>query len=187
MTKDRDELLDHNYDGIQEYDNDLPRWWVWLFIITVVWGGVYAVWFHSQATPTEQLTAEMQALEALRSAQAAAAPAPASEDSLLALARDGATLKRGGEIYAAKCLACHGAAGEGLVGPNLTDDHWIHGGKITDIKNVVLEGVLDKGMIAWKSMMSGEEIDAVVAFVWSLHGTNPPNAKAPQGESVPRT
>lgn len=187
MTNDRDRLLDHDYDGIQEYDNDLPRWWLSLFIVTVIWSGIYAVWFHSRATPTERLAAEMQELESLRAAQAAARPAPASEESLLALASDAATLKRGSEIYAAKCLACHGAAGEGLVGPNLTDDYWIHGASISDIKHIVLEGVLDKGMIAWKAMMSGEEIDTVVAFVWSLHGTNPPNAKAPQGEHAPRT
>lgn len=183
-----DELLDHNYDGIQEYDNDLPRWWVQLFWLTIVWGIGYAIWFHYPSTPTpeERLASGMREIEQLRAAKQSVSAGPESEAELLKLAADAGILKQGAEIYAAKCLACHAQGGAGLVGPNLTDDYYIHGGKISDIKQIVMEGVLDKGMLAWKTLLTKAEINAVVAYVWSLHGTNPPNPKAPQGEVVAR-
>lgn len=186
MAKKIDELLDHNYDGIQEYDNDLPRWWVYLFAITVVWGLVYVVWFHSGETPEQQLAAQMAEI-GKKQAVANASSAQDTDESLLALITAPSMVSHGKELYTTRCVACHGAAGEGLVGPNLTDDNWIHGAKPTQIKRTIQEGVLDKGMIAWKTTMTSDEINAVLAYVWSLHGTNPPNAKAPQGDLVPRS
>jgi cytochrome c oxidase cbb3-type subunit III len=187
---DRDELKDSEYDGIQEYDNDLPRWWVNLFWITIVWGVVYAVWFHLPSTPTpqERLALQMAEIEAkqIKSAPPASND-PAQEEALLiSLVGRPEVVKKGSEIYAAKCLACHGPQGQGLVGPNLTDDFWIHGGKVTEIKGVIVNGVLEKGMLAWKAMLTNDEINAVVAFVWSMHGTNPPNPKPAQGAEVKR-
>lgn len=188
---DKDEIKDGNYDGIQEYDNDLPRWWIHLFWITILWGIGYAIWFHLPSTPTphQRLAKQMADIRVLHDKQAAAVSAidPAQqEERLLALTKNADALKQGSAVFATKCLPCHGPAGQGLVGPNLTDDFWIHGGKITEIKQVILEGVLEKGMLAWKAMLSSEEIDAVTAFIWSIHGTNPAGAKSPEGSRYER-
>jgi cytochrome c oxidase cbb3-type subunit 3 len=187
--KKQDELLDHNYDGIQEYDNDLPKWWVYLFWITIIWSVGYVFWFHSPSTPTpeERLAAGLQELEQMRPKQTGGdAVAGDSDESLLKLVSNAEMISKGLEIYTGKCLACHAQGGAGLVGPNLADNYWIHGGKPTQIKKVIVEGVPEKGMISWKAMMSDQEINAVVAYIWSLHGTTPPNAKAPQGELFTR-
>lgn len=187
---DRDELKDSEYDGIQEYDNDLPRWWVNLFWITIVWGVVYALWFHLPSTPTphQRLAAQMAEIEALRvkSAPPAASNPSEEEPLLIALSAKPSAVTEGAEIFKTKCMACHGPLGQGLVGPNLTDDFWIHGGKITEVKSVIVNGVLEKGMLAWKAMLTNDQINAVVAFVWTLHGTNPANAKAAEGVEVKR-
>ena len=83
-------------------------------------------------------------------------------------------------------MACHAQQGQGLVGPNLTDDYWIHGGLISDLRTVILNGVPEKGMLSWRGILKDEEINAVTAYVWTLHGTNPPNPKKPEGELVKR-
>jgi len=181
-----DKVREHSFDGIQEYDNDLPRWWVWLFIITVIFAVIYPFIYHTgePKLASQTIDAEMAALSAA-AAKAAEASGPGDED-LLKRASDSGALKIGQEVYATRCMACHGDKGQGVVGPNLTDDYWIHGGKITDVHHVVVNGVLEKGMLAWKGQLTPEQIDAVVAFVWTLHGTNPANPKAPQGELVSR-
>lgn len=188
QRKKEDQLLDHNYDGIQEYDNDLPRWWVWLFVITIVWGGVYTVWFHftGRPNPTEQLALDMQALKSAQSAHEAAKPASSaiSDDDMLKLAKDTETTTRGAALFTAKCAMCHGAAGQGLIGPNLTDSHWIHGGTPSLIRTTIEQGVLAKGMLAWKGVITDSEISDVIAYILSLKGSNPPNAKAAEGEFV---
>ncbi len=184
---DRDELLSHSYDGIQEYDNDLPRWWVWLFVLTIVWGVWRVVYYHMGPglLQEEQLAVSMEALEKQRAAHAPASVKPVGEAELLAMAKDSTTLAAGKTLYEANCFACHLQQGQGLVGPNLTDEYWIHGGTIGQIHTVIAEGVPDKGMIAWKEKFTPEEINAVTAFIWTLRGTNPPNPKKPEGELVP--
>jgi cytochrome c oxidase cbb3-type subunit III len=190
MPEERDELLSHNYDGIQEYDNDLPRWWLYLFHITIVFALVYYVYFELSAAgkyPVDQLPDQMAQLQAVREANA---PKPElsvdSEAGLLAMALKPEAQAKGKEIFTTRCVVCHADKGQGLIGPNLTDDYWIHGGKITDIKRTVVNGVLEKGMLAWQGVLSPDEINQVVAFVWSIHGTNPPAAKAPDGQLEPR-
>ena len=188
---DKDELLDHDYDGIQEYDNDLPRWWVNIFWLTALFAVVRVGYYHfgPGLLQYQRLAVEMSELEATRAASAAKAGAGVSvtEAGLLALTKDTAALKKGAEVFTAKCVACHLEHGQGLVGPNLTDDYWIHGGKLMDMHKVVTAGVLDKGMLAWKGVISDDEINSVVAYIWTLHGTNPPNPKAPQGDLAPRS
>ena len=186
---DQDKLLDHNYDGIQEYDNDLPRWWVWLFWITVIWGIIYVFYFHAPSTPTphEKLAADLKEIDAQRAKHAPAPSAGGDESTmLLALAKSTDAVTKGGAVFTAKCAPCHGAAGQGVIGPNLTDNFWIHGGAITDIKRTVVEGVPAKGMIAWKALLTADEMNNVVAYVWTLNGTNPPNPKAAEGQEVMR-
>jgi cytochrome c oxidase cbb3-type subunit 3 len=191
--KQKDELLDHDYDGIQEYDNDLPRWWLALFVGGILFGIVYVGLFHvgNWKFASEQLETEMAALqEQMQAAAPTTDENSLSRDALLQLVSNSEALVNGKEIFIAKCASCHLAQGQGLVGPNLTDDYWIHGGDITDIRHIIEVGVLDKGMIAWGPMLKAEEISNVSAYVWSLHGTLTADfagAKAPQGEYVDRT
>ena len=175
-----------SFDGIQEYDNDLPAWWVWLFIITVVFAAIYPFVydFGPGEFASETVDREVKLYQLERAA--AVSTQSSGEETLLSLATNPQALNTGKDIFATRCLACHGDKGQGLIGPNLTDDHWIHGGSLKDIQKTVREGVLSKGMIAWKDQLTPEQIDAVVAFVWSLHGSNPPNAKAAEGEKVVR-
>lgn len=181
-----DRLLHHNYDGIQEYDNSLPRWWVWLFILTIIWGGVYALWFHASGRPTphEQLAAEMSEIKKVQASHSSAHAGPdtPTDETMYVLAKDATVIAKGSAIFSAKCAVCHGPEGQGLIGPNLTDANWIHGGTPSKIRTTVEEGVRAKGMLAWKTMLSHDEITNVVAFVLSIRGSNPPNPKKPEGD-----
>ncbi len=191
-TNSDEKLLDHNYDGIQELDNPLPAWWVSLFYITIVFSFVYMIVF-SFFVPSTGALADQQMEKLTTKPVQTAAPASeaetetssASAPAELTFPNDEDALEMGKKVYDSKCLACHGAKGEGLVGPNMTDDYWIHGkGTEADMYKVVVEGVPDKGMISWQPLLSDEEIKAVVVYIKTLHGTNPANAKAPQGEKV---
>ena len=177
-NKDQDKLLDHDNDGIKEYDNDLPKWWVQLFWLTGIVGVMLAVWFHLPSTPTpdQALAQRLAELDAKKPASA-----ELTNESLLAMLRDSKRQHEGQEIFVAKCVACYGPQGQGIVGPNLTDNHWIHGNTPLEIKRVIEEGVLEKGMLSWKTMLKPDEILDVSAYVWSLKGTTPPNPKAPEG------
>lgn len=179
MSRDTDELLDHEYDGIREYDNPLPRWWVMLFYFGIAFAVVYIPWYHFGPGPLmlEEYEAEM-------AAAAAAMPEKTgpSDADLAAAQGDPARIAAGKATFATLCVACHTADGGGLVGPNLTDDYWIHGGSMKDVVHVITEGVPEKGMISWKTQLKDEEILAVAAYVKSLRGTTPANPKAPEGE-----
>jgi cytochrome c oxidase cbb3-type subunit 3 len=98
------------------------------------------------------------------------------------MVKDSAKVKAGKDLFQVRCVACHGASGQGLIGPNLTDEYWLHGGKLTDISNTITNGVSDKGMPPWGPVMTADQIHSVVAFIRSIRGTNPSGAKAPQGE-----
>ena len=95
---------------------------------------------------------------------------------------DEAGLAKGKEVWTTNCLACHGANGEGLIGPNTTDEFWIHGGSLEDIINIINIGVITKGMIPWKTVLTEEQILQVSSYILTLQGTNPANGKAPEGE-----
>jgi cytochrome c oxidase cbb3-type subunit 3 len=128
----------------------------------------------------------MQELADIRARFASAAQAAQGandEQSLLTFISNQDNIAAGAKLYTEKCLPCHGAKGEGLIGPNLTDNHWIHGGSALDIQRVIREGVPAKGMIAWKEMMPADQINQTVAFLWSIKDTNIPG-KAPEGQPV---
>lgn len=179
MSKVNDEILDHDYDGIREYDNPLPGWWVALFWLGIVFGVVYVPYYLFGPGP---LAAEEYAEEMAAAAAAMPEKKALSSDDLLAAQKDPARIAKGKETFGKLCAACHVADGGGLVGPNLTDDFWIHGGSMADVVEVVTEGVPEKGMISWKTQLSPDEIVDVSAFVKSLRGTTPANPKEPQGE-----
>ena len=202
MTQKHDELLDHDYDGIREYDNPLPRWWLWLFYGTILFAVIYIPYYFFGIGPSsaEEYEQEMALARAARpsanTAPRAAAPQPSGGENTGAgteqpaaagpnLAGNPAAIAAGKQLFALNCSPCHGPEGQGVIGPNLTDAYWLHGSRYEDIVNTITNGVPDKGMIAWKATLNPEKISQAAAFVLSLKGTNPPNPKAPQGDKVP--
>ena len=185
--KEIDQLLDSDYDGIQEYDNDLPRWWLNIFWLTTIFAIGYTIYVHGGFAPTdaEKIAMEIQELDSkkaeLRKEEEKNAP-EVTEESLLALVSVPERVSTGEAVYKEKCAVCHGQVGEGLIGPNLTDDNWIHGGSLMEIREILHKGVLEKGMLAWEGVIPEEDIQSVVAYIRSIRGTNPPNAKAAEGE-----
>ena len=179
----QDRLLEHEYDGIREYDNPMPRWWLLTFAGTIVFAVIYVFNIGPVGNGKGRIADYDESMKAF----AAAHPAPAgnvSGDALLALVKNHEAHELGEKTFKGTCAPCHRPDGGGLIGPNLTDAYWLHGGGITDIYKTVTDGVLDKGMPAWGKMIKPAELEAVVAYVWTLKGTNPPNPKAPQGVAV---
>ncbi len=181
----KDRLIEHSYDGIQEYDNPMPRWWVLTFWATIVFSGVYALNVFGIGTGKGRIADYEADMAAFRAAH----PAPAADitpEALLALVGNPTEVAEGKRVYGTTCAPCHVADGGGMIGPNLTDDYWLHGGTIGEIHHTIVTGVLDKGMPAWGKSLGADELNAVTAYVWTLHGTTPAAPKEPQGELVPR-
>ncbi len=175
----------HSYDGIQELDNSLPRWWLLSFFLTIFFG----IWYFFNYSAGSGASIEKEYRKDKDSFELAAivrqnAQKPLNDAELKAVCKNPTQVKKGEEIYKGKCASCHGTKGEGGIGPNLTDDYWIHGAKLSQILKTIREGVADKGMPPWGGMLSADEIHSVLAYVRSLAGTRPPNPKAPQGELV---
>jgi cytochrome c oxidase cbb3-type subunit 3 len=182
---DKDRLIEHSYDGIQEYDNPMPRWWVTTFWATIIFSVIYAFnMFGIGSGPGRiaQYEADMAAAAAARPAETPTS----TPEQLLAYAADPEHVEEGKEVYGKNCAACHAADGGGLIGPNLTDAAWIHGGSIDSVHRVIMEGVLAKGMPAWGQILKPEDVENVTAYVWSLRGTTPAAPKAAEGEVVPK-
>jgi mono/diheme cytochrome c family protein len=264
MTEEKDRLMDHEFDGIGELNNDLPRWWLYLFYFTILWAIIYLIHYHVLDTGdlsnaeyqkeldpdwkgeqktglfsgyqspfyreeemTPRLRAEINApkntdadvvfndliKQAMMHAEAAnleklisafpelwqelssertdtpdaaamvkvtgAEPGPVVEYQPVT---DEAALAAGKNIFTINCSTCHGQAGEGGIGPNMTDNYWLHGGGINNIIATIEKGVPAKGMIPWRGVLKPEQILQVASYLLTLQGTNPPNAKAPQGE-----
>lgn len=181
-----EELKDHEYDGIQEYDNPLPAWWLWTFLATIIFGFLYWIHYTTGAglTQNQELKVDLAALAAAHPAR----PAQGYDDGeLTQLMANAAVLGRGGEAFAAKCAACHGPDLQGLIGPNLVDDYWLHGqGRAADIALIIRQGVPEKGMPTWDGQLKDDEIKALAAFIKSRQGTHPANPKPPQGDKVVR-
>ena len=173
-------LIEHNYDGIQEYDNPLPRWWVYLFYATIV----FAILYYLNVPGIGVGKGRMANYEEDVAAWKAAHPQPtggATPEQLAALATDKSALAAGKQVFMTNCIPCHRADGGGIIGPNLTDEFWIHGGTLPQIHKTIEEGVLAKGMPNWGKLLKPDQVKAVAVYVASLKGTNPPNPKAPEG------
>jgi cytochrome c oxidase cbb3-type subunit 3 len=164
VSKETNRLLGHadEADGIEEYDNPLPDWWLGLFWFTIIWGVAYGVHYHFIADRSQEgaLAAEMAAADARWPEQAQAE---------IQFAMSDAAVEAGAPIYTQNCAPCHAAAGEGLIGPSFLDDEWIHGGSATEVISVIRNGVLEKGMVAWEGILSPEQINNVAAYVLDLH------------------
>ena len=180
---DQDRMLDHEYDGIREYDNPMPRWWLNLFYITIVWAILYALNVPGIGIGKGRIANYESDMAAFRAKYPRAAPT-VDEATLLAAARDPQELALGKTTFGTNCMPCHGPEGGGVIGPNLTDDYWLHGARPSDIYRTVTGGVLPKGMPAWGTVLKPDQAKAVVAYVMSIHGTHPANPKAPQGVKV---
>lgn len=179
----RDVLIDdHNYDGIQEYDNPLPKWWTWIFIGSFFFSVGYFLHYvmGNGEGIHDDYQAEMKDFEQAEEKRLAAM-GEVSEDVLAQMAANSTSVAKGKETYGKVCTQCHGDKGEGKIGPNLTDKAWIHGdGSLMAIYQTVSNGVLDKGMPEWKKQLSPGDLRSVVAFVGSIRNTNVPG-KEPQG------
>ena len=187
--QEQDHLLEHNYDGIQEFDNPMPRWWVYIFWATIVFSILYYFNVPGIGIGKGRIANYNETMTAARAAEAkrvAAQPAGASPEQLVALSKDATALASGKQTFTQNCAACHRADAGGQIGPNLTDDYWLHGAAIDQIHKTVTDGVLEKGMPPWGKVLKPAQLDAVVAYVYTLRGTNPPNPKAPQGDLVPK-
>lgn len=182
---DRDRLIDHSYDGIQEYDNPMPAWWVFVFWATIVFSVFYYVNPANTGLGKGRETEYAEDMAAFRAAHPVNAGG-GSPAELMAVVAKPSEVAEGKKVYAAKCAACHAVDGGGQIGPNLTDDAWIHGGTIDSIYATVNAGVLAKGMPAWGKLLKPDEMTEVVAYVWTLHGTTPAKPKEPQGVVVTR-
>ena len=183
---DEEIVLDHNYDGIRELDNNLPTWWVYGFYATIIFAVVYMARYHVFDGPTQEeeyrreVAAAQAAIEEYR--RTAKGLVDASTVVMLTDAND---LKAGRNLYESSCAVCHRADGGGGIGPNLTDNYWILGGTINNIYEVISEGGRPgKGMIAWKNDLRPLEIAQVSSYILTLVGTNPPDAKEPEGDFV---
>lgn len=175
-------LLSHDYDGIKELDNRIPPWFHALFWGAIVFGAIYLVKFHIVGSGNVQ---EEEYLEEVRIAnveqQILIKTGALLNEETVTVSVDAAVIQEGKGIFLKNCVACHGQNAEGLVGPNLTDDFWIHGGGIKNVFKTIKYGVPQKGMISWQSQLNPNQMQAVGSYILTLHGTNPPNAKAPEG------
>ncbi len=189
VEKEKDILIDHPHDGIYELDNRLPPWWLYGFYATIVFSVFYIGYYHfskEERGQAQEYKVAMREGEAIRRIAQEREEAKINESNVTA-AVDAKTIESGKNIFIAKCVACHGKAGEGTVGPNLTDEFWLHGGGIKNVFRTVKEGVPAKGMISWKNQLPAGDIRAVASYILTLKGTNPANPKAPQGEKYVET
>lgn len=183
VEKEADILLDHDYDGIKELDNSLPPWWKYGFYITIGVAFIYLLNFHVFGTglnPTEEYNAEMEQARIKKEKFDANNKDKIDEENVPMADADGITA--GQRLFEANCVACHLKDGGGSVGPNLTDDYWLHKGSLNDIYHTIKNGYPDKGMQAWSSSFTPKEISFLASYIKSLKGTKPAVAKEQQGE-----
>ncbi len=183
--RDEDRLLDHQYDEIQEYDNPLPTWWTVLFWATIIWSVFYfANFIPGVGTGKGKIAnydAEVAVAEEKFGTKEQQQEAALDVNAVTAALADPAKLELGKTTFTTTCAACHNADGGGNIGPNLTDDYWIHGNQPKDILTTITKGVPDKGMPTWSGVLKPEQVSSVAAYIITLHGTKPAVAKEPQG------
>jgi cytochrome c oxidase cbb3-type subunit III len=185
LEKEADIMLDHNYDGIRELDNHLPPWWKWLFYLSIVFAGVYMVFYHISDTlplPTKEYENELAVAQEQARKLQAANPVAAIDETNVTVVTDAQAIADGKQTFLNNCASCHRKDGGGDIGPNLTDEYWKHGGDIKNIFTVVRHGVQGTNMIAWDGFISPEKMQNVSSYILTLKGTNPENPKKPEGE-----
>ena len=187
LEEEKNILMDHDYDGIRELDNNLPPWWLYGFYLSIVFAIVYMgiYQFSSYAKSSEELYDIEMAQAKIQVDEYLAQQADVVDESNIVALVDEISLGEGLVIFQNNCVACHLSHGGGdpnSVGPNLTDEYWLHGGGIKNIFKTVKYGVPEKGMISWKEQLRASDMQKVSSYILALQGTNPPNAKERQGD-----
>jgi len=184
VEREKEVLTDHEYDGIKELDNNLPPWWLYGFYLTIVFSVIYMFHYHVLGTgpsSEQEYQAELVAAEEARQAYLAETGAVIDENTVVRIF-DEELLGKAQITFVEKCAPCHTPSGGGSVGPNLTDEYWIHGGSINNIFGVIKYGVPEKGMIPWQGILTPEEMQSLSSYIMSLQGSNPEGGLPPQGE-----
>jgi len=182
---DNAKLLEHEADGIKELDNLLPRWWVWLFNLSIVFAVIYMIYYHVAGAgdlQAAEYTKEWQRGEAIKSASIAKFE---SGIATLTPSADKTALGDGQRLFVTYCAPCHRPDAGGLVGPNLCDDYWIHGSNYLDNLKIIINGVPEKGMLTWRGVLKPTEIQAVASYIYQFRGTTPPNPKIREDQAGP--
>jgi cytochrome c oxidase cbb3-type subunit 3 len=177
-------LLDHDYDGIKELDNNLPPWWIYLFYACIAFAAIYLVRFEILGADNQEMELKKEMAQAKIEVAEYMKTAPdLMDEKTVTLLTDAPSLAEGKTIFTTNCAACHRADAGGQIGPNLTDDLWILGGGIKNIFHTLVNGGRDgKGMISWKGTLKPKEMQKVASYIISLKGSNPKDPKAPEGE-----
>ncbi|MFM7018290.1 cbb3-type cytochrome c oxidase N-terminal domain-containing protein [Flavobacterium sp.] len=185
IDQEADVMLSHNYDGIQELDNVLPPWWVYLFYGTIIFAGIYLVRFEILGSDNQAQEFEKEVAEAKIAVEEYNKTAPdLMNKEKVTLLTDASSIAAGKELFMKNCVACHRPDAGGQIGPNLTDDMWINGGGIKNVFNTIMEGGRDgKGMISWKATIKPSDIQKVASYVLSLQGSKPVNPKPTEPEA----
>lgn len=178
-------VLSHNYDGIQELDNPLPKWWLFTFYITIVFSIFYYGYYELYGGPSSDKYLSQSLSEIQKKKVSVKETSSETLKSFDELVSNKEMMELGKGHFSSKCAPCHGQKGEGVIGPNLTDSFWISSkGNLEGVLVAIQKGFPDKGMPAWKALIPAKEQPYLAAYVMTLKGTNPPNAKAPQGDKV---
>jgi cytochrome c oxidase cbb3-type subunit 3 len=184
VEREKEVMTDHEYDGIKELDNNLPPWWLYGFYLTIVFSVIYMFHYHVLGTgpsSAQEYEAELVAAEEAKAAYLAEMGEVIDENTVVRIS-DVQLLANAQVAFVEKCAPCHTPTGGGSVGPNLTDEYWIHGGSINDIFRTIKYGVPEKGMIPWQGILTPEEMQAISSWIMDLQGSNPEGGLPPQGE-----
>lgn len=183
LEREKDIMLDHDFDGIKELNNSVPPWFNWLFYGTIIIGIVYMINYHVLGSGQVMIDEYLDEVKIANNKREELIRTGAFiNENTVTVLTDAADLDKGKQIFTANCVQCHGPDGGGIVGPNLTDKNWIHGGGIKNIFKVITEGVPAKGMISWKTALTPKQIQQVSSYVLTFQGTTPAVGKAPEGE-----
>jgi len=176
--------LHHDYDGIKELDNNLPPWWVYLFYGCIAFSAIYLIHYELMDGDSQETEFAKEMAQAKIDVEEYKKTAPdLMDENKVTLLTDAADLAKGKVIFESNCAACHRADGGGQIGPNLTDEHWILGGGIKNLFHTITNGGRDgKGMVAWGGTLKPTEIQLVASYILSLKGSNPKDAKTPEGD-----
>jgi cytochrome c oxidase cbb3-type subunit 3 len=187
LSEEKNQVMEHEFDGITELDNPTPRWFMVLFFSTVIFAVAYLFnyeVFGFGQTQEQEYVSELQQADLDKEAFLAKpenAKSAVNENNIV-LSKDAAVLTSGAALFTNRCTPCHGDHAQGIVGPNLTDEFWLHGGSIQDVFKTIKYGVPEKGMISWEKSLSAQQISDLANYVLSLQGSHPAGAKAAQGD-----
>ncbi|WP_036670431.1 cbb3-type cytochrome c oxidase N-terminal domain-containing protein [Pedobacter borealis] len=184
IEEEKDLVIDHAHDGIKELNNPVPAWFNFLFYGTMIFATAYLFYYHiggygdlqDQEYENEMARAKIEKTAYLEKS------ANTIDERSVKFDNTPTVLEEGRTVFTTNCVVCHGDKGQGIIGPNLTDEYWLHGGSINNVFKTIKYGVPEKGMISWEKNLNPKQISAVANFILSLKGSNPAGAKAPQGE-----